>query len=123
VYKRQALQLSIAVIPIFWVGLLRIHSASPGQIPCIEPAFYILIFLSGLAGGFQFPLADSLYRKSISYRESGLGVIYGIDLAGSSVGALVTASLMIPILGMIPVLVFLSALNFITAFALWLRRK
>ena len=118
-----AVQLSIAGIPILWAGLLGIHSASPGQIPYIEPAFYILILLSGMAGGFQFPLADSLYRKSISYHESGLGVIYGVDLAGSSVGALVTASLMIPILGMIPVLVFLSALNFITAFALWLRRK
>ncbi len=117
------IQIGIAVIPMVWIGLLVLHSAFPGEIPLMELGFYILTTLAGFAGGFQFPVADSLYRKSISYHESGLGIIYGVDLAGSSVGALVTASLMIPILGMVPVLVFLSVLNSITACALWLRRK
>ena len=117
------IQAGIAFIPVIWVGLLTVHSAFPGRIPMMEAGFYILTFLSGLAGGFQFPVADSLYRRYRSYSESGLGAIYGIDLAGSSLGALVTASLMVPILGMIPVLVFLSSLNGIIAIILWLKRK
>jgi len=117
------IQAGIAVIPPIWIGLLALHSAFPGEIPLMELGFYILTILAGFAGGLQFPLADSLYRKSISYPESGLGIIYGVDLAGSSVGALITAPLMIPVLGMVPVLVFLSVMNSITAGVLWLRRK
>ncbi len=117
------IQAFIAVIPLVWICMLVMHSLYPGRIPFMEPGFYILTTLSGLAGGFQFPVADSQYRRGRSYSESGLGIIYCIDLAGSSAGALVTASLMVPILGMFRVLFFLSALNFITAFVLWLRRK
>ncbi|MFC1539531.1 methyltransferase [Candidatus Latescibacterota bacterium] len=115
------IQTGIAVLPLLWIVILSVHSAIPGQIPFMEILFYVLIFLSGLAGGFQFPIADSLYGKSAS-NSRGLGAVYSIDIAGSSIGALMTASLMIPVLGMIPVLLFLSMLNLICAAALRYKR-
>jgi spermidine synthase len=115
-------QTGMAFLPLLWAGLLVLHSISPEHSSFTEAGFYILITGAGIAGGFQFPLADFLYRNSLSNPEKYLGVIYSLDLAGSSVGALVTASLMIPVLGMNPVLIFLSALNLIIAFSLWLRR-
>jgi len=117
-----SIQAFIAIIPLLWALILVINSSFRGRIPGLEVCFYILTALSGLAGGFQFPVADSLYRTSLIDRSKGLGTIYGVDLAGSSVGALLTASLMIPILGMLPVLGFLAALNIITAVVLLFSR-
>jgi len=116
------IQSGMTLIPLIWAVLLGMHSLFPGQVPFLEQWFYVLTGIAGFAGGFQFPAADAFYRKSLARLDSGLGDIYGIDLAGSSVGALVTASLMVPNLGMLPVLVFLTVLNGITAVVLWLRR-
>ena len=76
-----------------------------------ETGFYLLTAAAGVAGGIQFPLADSLFRHVQSPRPTGTGFIYALDLAGSSVGALVTASCMIPLIGMVPSLAFFTALN------------
>ena len=115
------IQTSMAVITLLWIVILSLHSAFPGHIPALEIIFYILTAFSGIIGGTQFPVADSLYRTSLPKSRTGLGAIYGIDLAGSSAGALFTASLMIPILGVIPVLTFLAVLNFMTAGVIFLR--
>ncbi|HUT64227.1 MAG TPA: fused MFS/spermidine synthase [Anaerolineae bacterium] len=115
------IQVSMAAITLLWIGTLKVHSAFPGHIPVLEVVFYLLTALSGIIGGIQFPVADSLYRISLPQRRSGLGAIYGIDLAGSSAGALFTASLMIPVLGVIPVLTFLFVLNLMTAGVIFLR--
>lgn len=115
------IQSGMTLIPLIWAVLLGMHSLFPGQVPFLEQWFYVLTGIAGFAGGFQFPAADAFYRKSLARPDSGLGDIYGIDLAGSSVGALVTASLMVPNLGMLPVLIFLAVLNGITAVVLWLR--
>ncbi|MFC1528305.1 fused MFS/spermidine synthase [Candidatus Latescibacterota bacterium] len=118
-----SIQASIAVIPLVWVFMLWTPTAFPGRKPLLEAGFYILTAFAGIAGGVQFPIADSLYRVSLHRRHTGLGSIYAVDLAGSSVGALVTASLLIPILGMAHVLVALAVLNAITASIMWLRKS
>ncbi len=115
------IQSLIAIIPLLWIVLFRIDGMYTGHIPFIEPAFFLLTACAGVAGGIQFPIADNLYRDSLPEREIKGGVIYGVDLAGSSIGALVTASLLIPLLGMTTVLGFLSILSILTAGALWLR--
>ena len=117
------IQCLIAVIPLLWIVLFRVDAVYTGYslLPFIAPAFFLLTACAGVAGGIQFPIADNLYRESLPEREIKGGVIYGVDLAGSSIGALVTASLLIPLLGMTTVLGFLSILSIITAGALWLR--
>ncbi|MFC1692914.1 fused MFS/spermidine synthase [Candidatus Latescibacterota bacterium] len=116
-----AIQARISIVPLVWIFVLSLHSVFPGRIPALEASFYILTALSGLVGGLQFPIADSLYRRSLEHTERQLGVIYAVDLAASSAGALITASLIIPVLGMVPVLSFFAVLNILTAGVIWKR--
>ena len=116
-------QAGITVIPLLWLILIRYHAAFPGATVLTEAGFYVLTVLAGMAGGLQFPAADALYRQTAGSGSSGEGFMYGVDLAGSSVGALLTASLMIPVMGMTAVLLFLAVLNGVTACVLWLRLR
>jgi spermidine synthase len=62
---------------------------------CVFPA---LAALSGMLGGYQFPLATALYLgKSSGQRR--LGVLYAVDLLGGCAGALVLSAYLIPVLG------------------------
>ncbi len=59
-----------------------------------------LNFLAGIGVGFVFPLAYELYRNvGVSAGRSG-GILYGVDMAGASLGALVAGSIAIPLWGM-----------------------
>jgi spermidine synthase len=65
-----------------------------------EPLVFLFLFLFGVLGGGLFVVSNRLYlRVKVNY---GLG--YGLDLSGSFVGALVTSSLLIPLVGL-PLLV------------------
>lgn len=101
----------IACIAVLWCIVLTAGAQTGDAGMVMEAAFYLLTAAAGIAGGFQFPAADSLYRKDSGQKRTNTGAVYAADLAGSSVGAFLTASLMIPVLGMIPVLIFLACLN------------
>ncbi len=75
--------------------------------------FLFLPIIAGFMGGFQFTLANKLYLR----KDEGVGRVsglnYGIDLLGSSLGAILTGTFLIPILG-IPGTCFAAAgLNFV----------
>jgi len=117
-----SIQAGIALVPAAWAGLLYLHTAVPGHIAGLEAAVYLLTAMAGFAGGFQFPLADARYRTAERGVTTGNpGAIYAIDLAGSSLGALITSALLIPVLGMLPVLAVMTALNALMALALFVR--
>ncbi len=116
-------QAGISLLPVCWILVLNLHSTIPGHIPFLELIFYVLTAVAGIAGGFQFPVADYIYRGLISSRSYNAGTIYSLDLAGSSVGTLLMASLMVPVLGMMPVLGFLAILNAGIASAAWLYKN
>jgi spermidine synthase len=62
---------------------------------CVFPA---LAALSGILGGYQFPLATAMYLgKSSGQRR--LGVLYAVDLLGGCAGALVLSAYLIPVFG------------------------
>lgn len=105
-----SLQTAMILIPMAWMVLIfQQHHIADKTLT--EIIFYLMIAFSGIFGGIQYPIADFLFRKSFEKNENSLGTIYGIDLAGSSLGALVTASLFIPAAGMFQTLIFLSVLN------------
>jgi spermidine synthase len=62
---------------------------------CIFPA---LAALSGMAGGYQFPLATEIYFHEGSGRRR-LGTLYAIDLMGGCAGALALSGYLIPVFG------------------------
>ncbi len=65
-------------------------------LPVPDLLFPLLALGAGFLGGMEFPLAVQLTKGSVS-RVAGL--IYGTDLAGSCFGALLSSTLLIPILG------------------------
>jgi len=62
---------------------------------CVFPA---LAALSGILGGYQFPLATQIYFSGGSSRQR-LGTLYATDLLGGCVGALVLSGYLIPVFG------------------------
>jgi spermidine synthase len=62
---------------------------------CVFPA---LAALSGVLGGYQFPLATHIYLADGSGSQ-GLGTLYAIDLLGGCAGALVLSGYLIPVFG------------------------
>jgi len=61
-------------------------------------AFPALAALSGVLGGYQFPLAANIYLKDAEPRRS-LGTLYAVDLLGGCVCALVLGTYLIPVFG------------------------
>ncbi len=53
--------------------------------------------LSGIFGGYQFPVATEIYLKGSG--RSRLGTLYAIDLLGGCAGALVLSGYLIPVFG------------------------
>jgi len=60
--------------------------------------FPVLAALSGVLGGYQFPLATAMFLGDVSGQRR-LGVLYAIDLLGGCAGALVLSAYLIPVFG------------------------
>ena len=98
------IQMGMCVYPVFlaifllWVSRVSQVHAVPykGQL-----AFAFLPIIAGFLGGVQFPLA-----ARILFAESGgtgkvAGYLYGVDLLGSCLGAVLASTILIPILGIV----------------------
>jgi len=72
-----------------------------------EIIFYVLLFGLGIMGGDLFIIANRLFLKE--KRNYGLG--YGLDLMGSFAGALLVSSVLIPLVGLLPLLKYLLLMN------------
>lgn len=62
--------------------------------------YYLLAFLLGGMGGLEFPLLVAIVRRSKTGEEAEAGLIYGLDLIGSCLGAAVVSALVIPMSGL-----------------------
>jgi predicted membrane-bound spermidine synthase len=61
-------------------------------------AFPALALVSGMLGGFEFPVAGEIFFAG-ARTEKGLGTLYALDLAGSCVGAILFSAWLIPLFG------------------------
>lgn len=84
-----AAMLAFAIPPILY--LLSRWGAAPAVV--LHLVFGALAFAAGLCGGAQFVVALR------AWGERGAGVLYGTDMLGSAAGALVTAVILVPALG------------------------
>lgn len=75
---------------------LPILMVAANALPWPDLLFPLLALLAGVLGGMEFPLAVHLTKGSVS-RVAGL--IYGTDLVGACFGALISSTLLIPVLG------------------------
>lgn len=84
-----AAMVALAVPPVLY--LLSRWPAAPAVI--LHVVFGALAFAAGLCGGAQFVVALR------AWGERGAGVLYGTDMLGGAAGAVVTAVILVPALG------------------------
>jgi len=120
-------QLMMTLFPLAVMGIISLlsrYGAALGQSILIQLIFMIFISVAGFIGGYQFPLANELYLKSGRSVIKTAGTIYGVDLAGSSLGALLTSALLIPLLGIYQTLIIFTLLNLVALInLLWIPPK
>jgi spermidine synthase len=94
------LALSCPVLMLLVTLLAKLSGAAAIWIAaqCVFPA---LAALSGILGGYQFPLATHLFLSGDRSRQK-LGTLYAIDLLGGCAGALVLSGYLIPVFGFWP---------------------
>lgn len=119
-------QLCMFLYPLLIAGLLWVFhqlSFSTPHSDWMGWLFPLLTAGAGFIGGYQFPLANRLYLRTGRSIERVAGFLYGVDLIGSSAGALVTSAFLIPILGIFPTLILLSTLNLCSMILLIMSRE
>ncbi len=97
------------ILSIYFMVMIGVALLQPGFINVI---IALLVFTGGLLGGVHFPLSVAVLERQKA------GFVYGIDLIGSSIGALVTAMLFIPILGIVQTLMFFGIMNLLVGMGL-----
>jgi len=63
--------------------------------------FYTLTFAAGLANGICFPLAAACYLARCKQPERATGAVYGIELFGACLGAILAGAVVAPVLGVV----------------------
>ena len=79
----------------------------------VEQLFPLLTLIAGAVGGFQFPLANKLYLRPERGIVHSAGTTYGIDLAGSCLGAAIASALLLPLLGVFYTCIAVCLLNMV----------
>ncbi len=77
--------------------------------------FAALPVIAGFVGGFQYPLAvhlfDSLGKAKNEAIAKSAGFLYSIDVLGATIGALITGTILIPLVGINAVAFLCSGIN------------
>ena len=78
----------------------------------VELGFPLLTLVAGYLGGLHFPLSGSIYLAVGKDVGKVSSLVYGMDLAGSSLGALSAGVILLPVLGIADTLYVIMILNF-----------
>ncbi|MGA2905742.1 MAG: fused MFS/spermidine synthase [Candidatus Korobacteraceae bacterium] len=79
------------------IALLAQTSGGSATLLTAQFVFPLLAALSGMLGGYQFPVATEIYLRDGS-AQRGLGTLYALDLLGGCVGALLLSGYLIRLL-------------------------
>ncbi len=77
----------------------------------VEVAIYVLIVVTGWAGGAQFSLANHILSGQRGRAGSTAATTNAADLVGSAAGGFIAGVLLLPLLGVAPVCLMLAALK------------
>jgi predicted membrane-bound spermidine synthase len=99
---------------IFVVAMLARISGVATTWLAAELVFPALAALTGILGGYQFPIATHIYLHDRNSRSS-LGALYAIDLLGGCAGALLVSSYLIPVFGFWKTAWLSAAINLVAA--------
>jgi len=108
-----SIQLLLAASVPALMLVITLLAQSSGGIPTLLTAqlvFPLLAVLSGLLGGYQFPVATGIYLRDDS-AQRGVGTLYAWDLLGGCAGALLLSGYLIPVFGFWKAAWFSAAIN------------
>ena len=77
----------------------------------LSSAFAFFPVLAGFIGGLQFPLATKICLGNAQRIGGTAGMIYGLDLLGSCLGALLVGAILVPTLGVLRTCWWVVVLN------------
>jgi spermidine synthase len=102
----------LAVYALGLAGFLRLlETASWGASAWGQGLFLLLAAAAGWLVGYEFPAANRIHRAGAPDEGRAAGAVYGADLAGSCLGALVVGLWALPVLGAGATLGILAGLN------------
>ena len=84
-------------------------------------SFPILTLIISALVGFEFPIASKLHTRKKEIEHTA-GVLYASDLIGATIGALITSTFLIPILGVINTCVLVGITNLVSGVVVWKTR-
>ena len=105
-----AVALYALVLPIFFLMLAKSRNQGLSWLGA-NMIFPFLAIVAGLLGGFQFPLANKIYIEEDKRLGRTTGLNYGVDLLGSCLGALLTATFLIPVMGITKTCLIAAMIN------------
>lgn len=106
-------QALVAVSPLVLYGFLRWLGGTTN--PFWQNAgawllFPLFAFLSGSLGGYQFATAIQVFFADVR-GQNKLGLLYGLDLFGACIGALIVSAILLPLFGFWKTAIFIATLN------------
>lgn len=73
--------------------------------------FPALALLSGMLGGYQFPLASRIYFVGLGKSPRSPGTLYALDLAGAALGAVLLSAYLFPVFGFLKAALLMAVVN------------
>jgi len=72
-----------------------------------------LALLSGLLGGFQFPIASRIFFSNAESHNMSVGTLYAADLVGAAIGAIAISTYLLPVFGFLKSAALIAVVNLI----------
>ena len=111
-----ALQALVAISTLVVYGFLRWLGGTANPLWLNVGAWLLfpcLAFLTGSLGGYQFATAVQVFFAD-ARRPKHPGLLYGLDLIGACVGALIVSAILLPLFGFWRTVIFIATLNLIS---------
>jgi spermidine synthase len=115
------IQSVMGLYPVLLLGVISLLYAAHPHVRLAAPMEYgfgVWVFAAGLIGGCHFPLAGRLYFHNPGESGRTGGMVYGMDLAGSALGALTAGMILVPVIGIPAALVLIGFLNLLAAWVM-----
>ncbi len=113
-----AVQFVISVLA-FMIAFIIPRAAAVESLPVIFMLFSMLTFSAGLINGIDFPLSLACYLALNKKADQTAGTVYGVELFGACLGAILTSAMVAPVFGIVSACILAGIANF-TAFVVLL---
>jgi spermidine synthase len=108
------LQAAAVLSPLALYALLVLLAAIKGALGLwivSRVVFQLLAVLCGLLGGYQFPVASRIFFGSPDEQASSPGTLYGLDLVGACLAAVMLSAYVVPVFGFLKTALFIGVVN------------